>query len=282
MKVGRRAASKRATNPSKNNSTKTMAIGIIIAIAVILIIWVYMLGRKAQETVPVLMYNQDIFKNQVITADMLTQYEMVKAEYEKYAIENSDGTKTRRIWRADEADRIINTFAAYPLHKDTIAFVRDVITSRVDNSDSVLYSFPGKDILTLEVDNTALQSYKTFIQPGDKVNVTALFTESENVQNEDTGQMEKVEVIKEEQFLTDIMIADLLNQDGQSVLDIYASYNMRTTYEQAQLDASEAFQESVEPTTLLIAVTPEEKARYFEYLAKNDVEFKMSLPQRSK
>ena len=281
MKVGRRS-SKRASNPSRNNSTKTIAIAAIVGIAALLIIWVYMLGRKAQETVPVLMYNQDIYKNQVITADMLTQYDMLQGEFEKYAVENSDGTKTRRIWRADEADQVINTFAAYPLHKDTVAMVRDVITSRTDNSDSVLYSFPGKDIVTLEVDQSALQSFKTFLQPGDRVNVTAIFKDSEKVYDEDTNEMQDLELIRAEQFLTDVLMADLLNQDGESILDIYASYNMRTTYEQAQLDASEEFRESVEPQTLLIALTPEEKMRYFEYLEKSDVQFRMSLPQRTK
>ena len=37
------------------------------------------------------------------------------------------------------------------------------------------------------------------------------------------------------------MIADLLNKEGKSILDIYASYNEATVYEQAQMDKSAAF-----------------------------------------
>ena len=55
---------------------------------------------------------------------------------------------------------------------------------------------------------------------------------------------------------------------------------MRTIYQQAQLDASTTFQQSVEPADLLVALTPEELYRYYYLLKKENVEFKMSLPQR--
>ena len=41
--------------------------------------------------------------------------------------------------------------------------------------------------------------------------------------------------------------------------DIYASYKEMTVYEQANLDASQSFKESVTPVSLLVALTPEEK-----------------------
>lgn len=92
---------------------------------------------------------------------------------------------------------------------------------------------------------------------------------------------ESVEVFREETLFTDIMVADMLNQQGDSILDIYASYNDMTVYQQAQMDASESFQDSVVPKSLLIALTPEEETQYYYYLGKNNVEFKISLPQRT-
>ena len=77
------------------------------------------------------------------------------------------------------------------------------------------------------------------------------------------------------------MVADLLNASGGSILDIYAGYNEMTVWQQAQLDASASFQESTEPTSLLVALTPDELDRYYYYKSKNDVEFKISLPQRT-
>ena len=76
------------------------------------------------------------------------------------------------------------------------------------------------------------------------------------------------------------MIADLINSTGESILDIYADYRDKTVYQQAQLDASQTFQDSVEPKTLLVALSPDELDRYFYYLSKSQVEFRMSLPQR--
>lgn len=281
MKIGKNKTGNKAVNPSTNNSMRNLLLIVVIFVTVMLIAWVFMIGKKAEKTVSVCMWSQEIYKNQQITEDMLVEYPMVEAEFNKYALDNKDVVKTNRIFLWESRNLLLGTFAAYPLHKDTIAFTSDVITSRIDNSDSVLYAFPGKDILPLEIDSQELKAFKTFLQPGDRLNITALFSIESDVIDEDTGKQTKIETIKEEQFLTDVMIADLLNSDGNSVLDIYESYRNRTVQQQAQLDATEAFQKSVEPETLLLAFTPEEKSRYYQFLAKKDVQFKISLPQRT-
>lgn len=278
MKIGKRAESNkvRATNPDKNNSKKNILIMLIIAVTAVMILWVYSMGKKAESTVSVVMYAQDIYKNQVITEDMLKEYKMLTGEFEKYAADGSNGNKVRRIVLWEERNKMINTFAAYSLHQETIAMIKDVVNSRIDNSDSVLYSFPGKHIIDLDVAEGQLQTFKTFLQPGDKINITAVFTSSEKDENG-----EDVELFREETVFKDIMIADLLNQQGSSILDIYASYNEKTVYQQANLDASDAFKDSVTPKSMLVALTPEEEVLYYQYLARDGVEFKISLPQRS-
>ena len=179
---------------------------------------------------------------------------------------------------------MLNKFAAYPLKQDTVAEYTDLISSRIDNSDTVLYSYPGKNIVQMEAGESELQAFKSYLQPGDRINVSAIYSEDADVYVDDgTGNMvrESVEVFKEETLFTDIMVADMLNQQGDSILDIYASYNDMTVYQQAQMDASESFQDSVVPKSLLIALTPEEETQYYYYLGKNNVEFKISLPQRT-
>lgn len=270
---------------SKNNNKNNALIVGIVVVTVLLIIWVYTLGAKAQQTVKVIMYKDGIYKNEVITAEMIEPYDMLKGEFEKYAVTTQDGTKKRRILLWDEADKIVNTFAAYTLKANTVAEYRDVITSRIDNSDNVLYSFPGKNIVKLDVGDTDLQAFKTFLQPGDRINVVAIYQTTERVTVDDGfggTSTENVDVFKEEVIFPDIMLADLLNDSGASILDIYASYNEKTTYQQANLDASEAFQESVTPSTMLVALTPEEESQYYYYVGKDNVEFRISLPQRSK
>ena len=286
MKIGKnnkkapKVSSKVGGNYSKNN---ILIIG-VLAVTILLIIWVYSMGRKAQETVQVIMYKENIYKNETITADKLVPYDMVKAEFEKYAVTNSDGTLKRRILLWEEAPKIVNTFAAYSLKANTVAEYTDVIFTRIDNSDSVLYSFPGKNIVTLDLGDNDLKAFKTFLQPGDRINVVAIYRTTEKI-TEDDGYggtvVNEVDVYKEDVIFPDIMLADLLNSSGESILDIYASYNEKTVYQQASLDASEAFQDSVTPATMLVALTPEEEEIYYYYLGKDDVEFRISLPQRT-
>lgn len=285
MKIGKRVDQKvRSTNPDKKNSQRSLLLAVVVAVTAVLIVWVYMMGRKAEETISVVMWAEPIYKNEVITESMLEEYQMLKGEFDKYAVEQSDGTKKRRIVLWDERDKIINTFAAYPLQRDTVALINDVAKSRTDNSDSVLYSFPGKNIVTLDAGEDQLEAFKTFLQPGDRVNVTAIFKVEETVAQDDGfGTIEKVnvEIFKEETVFKDVMIADLLNSKGDSILDLYASYNAMTVYQQSQRDASDSWKEETTPDKLLLALTPEEESSYYQYLSKDSVQFKMSLPQRS-
>lgn len=286
MRIGRKndAAKAKATNPNKNQSKKSAMLLFVIVITSVLIVWVYSMGRKAEETVSVVMWAQPIYKNQVITESVLKEYKMLVGEFDKYALEANDGSKKKRIVLWDERSKLINTFAAYSLQQDTVAMIRDVVTSRTDNSDTVLYSYPGKNIVSFDVGDADLKSFKTFLQPGDRINITAIFSSSEKILEDDGyGNLvtKTVDVYKEETPFKDIMVADLLNSAGDSILDIYASYNDKTVYEQAQLDVSEAFQTSVTPASLLVALTPEEETLYYQYLSKSEVEFKISLPQRT-
>lgn len=283
MKIGKRVDGRGSTKSEKNNAKKSFLLIIIMIVTALLIVWVYTMGAKAEQTVSVIMIAEPIYKNEVVTESALKEYQMVKAEFEKYAVVNKDGTKRRRILLWEERDKIINTFAAYPLQSDTVAMYNNFIKSRTNNSDTVLYSFPGKNILSLKTGDSDLQSFKTFLQPGDRINVRAIFSDKEKVytvDDEGNKQQETVDVFRDEEVFTDIMVADLLNQQGKSILDIYASYNDKTVYQQANLDSNEAWLKSVEPKTLLVALTPEEETRYYKYLSKSNVEFYMSLPQR--
>lgn len=288
MKIGRRkpkdGAGGALGRPAKNQAKKNKYLIGVVLFTAILILWVYSMGRKAEQTVQVAMLSQNVYKNQVITETMLKPYDMLKGEFEKFSIVESNGKKSRRIVLWDERNKIINTFAAYPLQQDTYADYRSFIKSRVDNSDNVLYSFPGKDIVRLEIGSNELQAFKSFLQPGDKLNIEATFSQKETVAEDDGFggvTRNQMEVFRTESVFKDVMIADLLNQNGQSILDIYANYNNKTVYEQAQLDSSQAFKDSTEPKILIVALNPDEMARYNYYISRNQVKFRVSMPQRS-
>lgn len=268
---------------SLNKSKNLIPTIVVGAITALVIAWVAITGRKAEETVSVVMVKSPMYKNEVMTEDNMMEYKMIRAEFEKYSIKRDDGTVYQRLLLWKDREKAINTFAAYPIQKETLLETRSLIVSRVDNTDSVLYSFPAKEIVELSVGGSELNSFKTFLQPGDRVNVDAIFTERITKQKDDGfggTTTEDVEVSKTEPVFTGIMIADIINGQGQSVLDIYQKYNSATVQEQVALDSSDEFREKTEPKTLLIALTPDEKDRYYQYLSKNGSTFRISLPQR--
>lgn len=272
------------SQPAKNNNKKNAYVIGVMVVALLLMVWVFIMGRKAEKTIKVVMLADDVYKNQVVTEELLKPYDMLEGEFEKYALVDENGAKSRRLLLWDERGYILNTHAAYPLQKDTVAEYRSFIETKVDNSDNVLYSFPGKEIVPLEIGSTELQAFKTFLQPGDRLNIEAIYSQTEVVVTDDGlgGQnRNQMEVFKTETVFKDILIADLLNESGESILDIYSSYRDASTYQQDLMDSSQEFKDSTEPKTLLVALTPEEKARYYYYLSKSQVEFRVSMPQRA-
>lgn len=289
MNLGRKGKGAKYTpsvgvnRPGANLNKKWMLLGVIVATAVAGIMWVTTLGKKAEETVEVVMLNQNIYKNDQVTEKMLKPYNMLVGEYEKYSIVDDNGTEKRRVVLWEERNKIINTFAAYPLQANTVGMYRDFVKSRVDNSDAVLYSFPGKVIVPLQIGTSELEAFKTFLKPGDALVVKADYVEKKREQETDAyGNKVQVEyeLFKTEDVFNNIMVADLLNNKGESVLDIYTKYNDMPVWQQAQLDKSSEFQDSTIPKTLLVALTPEESDRYSYFLTKSQVKFRAELPQR--
>lgn len=281
--AGGGAARAKLSKPSKNNSKRNIYIILTVVVTALLITWVYTMGRKAEETVQVCMTKQSIYKNQAIDSSMLMPYDMLKGEFEKFATVDSNGTKTRRILLWDERDLIIGAFAAYPLQANNYCEFRSFIKSRIDNKDNVLYSFPGKDVVSFDIGESQLDTFKTFLMPGDRVNITAKYNQDIEVEKDDGyGNIETVTetTVVIEQAFSDIMLADILNRSGESILDIYADYRNKSAFQQAQLDASTTFKDSTAPSSLLVALTPEEKERYFYYTSKEGLQFTMTLPQR--
>lgn len=288
MKIGKKrggtgTATLTSSRPAANQSKKTLLVIAVIAVTALLMVWTFSMAKKAEETVTIARLTTSVYKNQLITESMFEPYDMLKGEFEKYATVEQDGTVQRRVFTWDEIGMVYGSYAAYPLQEGKYAERRDFYTSKIDNSDSVMYNFPGKEIVSLGIAEADLNSFKTFLQPGDRVNITATYMEEETVATTDSFGVaveETVETFKTETVFEDIIIADLLNNSGESILDIYSNYNDRTVSQQAALDASTSFQNSVKPTTMLVALTTEEKELYYYYLSKDSVTFRMSLPQR--
>lgn len=282
MKLGKNSQGKvKAAKPEKQ-SIRTILFIVVLAVTVAMIVWVYSLGKKAERTVSVAMLCYDVHKNQMITDTTFKEYKMLEGEFEKYA--PAEDKNSRRIVLWDEANMIVGGFAAYPLHADTVAMWEDFVESRVDNSNTVLYSFPGKDLVELDIGTGELGTFSKFLSPGDRINITALYTEEETLKYVDAQGNEKEEstnVSRQETVFNGILLADILNSDGDSILDMMEMYNTLTVYEQAAYDDSDEWKDKTTPAKILVALTPEEKSRYFSFKAKSGAQFFMTVPQKN-
>jgi len=286
MKIGKSSRDKGmvASRPKKNASLSVLAIAGVAAVTLGMIFWVQSIGKKAEETVSVIMVNQPVHKNQQITSDMLKEYAMITAEAEKYA-DPSGSSYSRLIpYTESNVNAVSGMIAAYAMPQDTLLMTNMLVSNVIDNSDTVLYSYPGKNLVTLTTGTGDLQAFKSFLSPGDRINITAIYSEQETVfKTDENGERvsETVDIFREENLFTDILLADILNADGESILDLYTYYDSLSVYSQIELVNSEEWTEQVMPETLLVALTPEEGTRYYQYLSKDNVEFYISLPQRT-
>jgi len=281
LRLGRKSQNEGARVPWKDDDSdftkKDTKLIILIGITALLMLWVVYMGFKAERTVTIVMTNQDVFRNQLITEEMIKPYDILRGEFEKYGIVTTPtGEKKRRLilWK-ERYDEVIGKYAAYPLKKDSFVERRDLINSKIDNSDIAMHSFPGKELVPLNVSSNELESFKAYLRPGDRVNVQATYVERKQ------GEAgENTEIFKTETVFGSIAVADLLNNRGESILDIYTWLNSQALDVQEQLMQDNEFKQRLTPKSLLVALTPDEKDRYYYYLSKSGIVFRVSLPQR--
>lgn len=291
MKLGKKSTASAVGGgsgaPKLNSNKKSGTIIILAFITIGLIAWVVFLGHKAQETVRVAVFKQGMYKNQVVTDPTVffEPYDMLRAEYEKLSVTSENGSSTRRIILWDEVGKLKGWYAAYPLMQGDYVQYREFVSAKIDNSKTVLYNFPGKEIVSFDIKTDLISTFKTFIEPGDKVNIQATYmdklkdTQGNGEETADSGD-EEIEVFRTEKAFNGIVIADMLNSSDQSVLDLYAYFNSLSAYQQARLEGDSSWTKQTQPTKVLVALSPEELDRYFYYKNKQAT-FEVTLPQRA-
>lgn len=275
---------KAMSKTSINSKKKSLLIVILGLIVVVAIVWVLALGKKAEATVDVCMSAKDLYKNEQITNldTQIKAYPMAEIEYLKYTTKQGK-SETTRIVPWSERDRLYGLYMSYYVPIEHLIEYDMFVSSKVENSDTVLYAFPGKEIVTLQLGTSDLSSFKTFLTTGDKINLECTYTETIKVYTDNgdgSKTSEDVEQFYTVPVFTNIQIADILNSQGDSVLDLQAEYNEFTIMEQAALDSDSSYQKKLEPSTILLALTPQEKRVYYKYLSKGGT-FRISLPQRT-
>lgn len=285
------------SKPMVNAAKKTGLTVFLTVCAAAMICFVLVLSRKTQAVEYVCMSAKTLYKNEQITDTntQLRKYAMLRGEYEKYTVSSNSSNPTRRLIKWDERDELRGKYVTTQIGAEKLIERRDFTTSKSDNSNTALYSYPGKDIVKLTLGTSDLTAFKSFLAPGDKINIECTYSEKVSFKDQIkdaeesgatqvgdwTNARDTVEQLYTVPVFKNIQIADILNASGDSVLDLMAEYNELGLIEQNRLDNDTAYQKKLQPSTLLLALTPQEKEIYYKYLSKSGATFRMSLPQRA-
>jgi hypothetical protein len=299
-----KAKKKQTTTTGANVKATQWMVAILIVAACLgatIFLWTFVSAKT--QTVSVCMWNGNHAKNSPLNTEAVCEYKMLIGEYEEYALEGTDGVTSRLIKWEDRA--LLNgRYCTRNTYNATVVVMEDLMDEQVNNKDMLMYNFPGRQIVSLEIGGKDMDAFKGFLVPGDRINITAVIATEKTVlssqleegaeggapqttadlfgDGKNSGKDQEIteEVITTEPLFDSIYIADMLNGDGDSVLDLMERYNALTAQQQAQWSASDAWKEATTPKVLLVALTQEELLRYYKYAERSGVTFRVSLPQR--
>jgi len=304
-----RAKKKNSTVAGANVKAAQWILAIVIIVACLgatAFLWMFVSAKT--QLISVCMWQNNHAKNSPLNTDAVCEYKMLVEEYEQYAIQGTGGVTSRLIKWEDRA--LLNgRYCTRNVYGATVVVMEDLMDQKINNTDMLLYNFPGREIIKLEVGKEDMDAYKRFLMPGDRVNITAVVVSEKTVEARDVSdgglqgstttpasasslfddgtssskkdsQTLSEEVVTTEPLFDSIYIADMLNKDGESVLDLMEKFNAMTVTQQAQYASSETWRSRTTPDTLLVALTKEELLRYYKYAERQGVTFRVSLPQR--
>lgn len=257
----------RTKNKSKFSTQIAIIVILIIGIAAVIFINWWM-SRDMRDTVEVAVFKSNVAQNAYISAGMIDKMEMTTADYKRAAIVRmSDGTERRQIVLYSDASSIVGKYAANYVRMNTPVYY-DAVTTEYTKSNSYLYQMDGTELLKIDVDP---KQFGDIIVPGDKLNIRITYDEAtyKIISETDYLQLSDEEKLglqgvstKTELMFSEVTILDMLNSDGESIFDkYYALMSLPEKQQRAKISDS-SFQKSIEPKSVLIAVTPEEAERY--------------------
>ena len=258
----------RTKNKAKFSHQILAIIGVIIVVAVIVAInwWT---SRDMRDTVEVAVFNTNVAQNTYINPSMITKQEMTSADYKRSAIvKMTDGTERRQIVLYQDAEKaLVGKYAANFIRANTPIYY-DGVTTEYTKSNSYLYQMDGTELLKIDVDP---KMFGNIIVPGDKLNIRINYDETKyNIISEkdylqlNTTDRESLATTTSvtELMFSEVTVLDMLNSSGESIFDKYYALMSMPEAQQKQQFANDNFKKSIEPKSVLIAVTPEEAARY--------------------
>ena len=244
-----------------------------------------------QKTITVVKLQGPCIRNQMITKDNLKEYEMTEKEFYRYGLEQSKSGINNRLIKWEDSKILTEgkepVFFAYSKKNDDLLMWEDCIPTYIDKTRMFRYAYPGKNIIELTVSGSNLNTFKKILQVGDKINIKCLYKKTlstavvrSSVKRKSTSETYfDFDLLQIDDLFTNIEIADILNSNGDSILDYNEYVDGLPTSTRLELIQTEEYKRNIKASTLMLAVTPAEESLYNIYRKKDGATFLISLPQ---
>ena len=271
-------------NVSKFSRTRNLMILIFLVVAGVIGLN-FASSMALRDTISVVNFISAVPQDGIIKLDNMVETQMSKSEYERQGIVTlSDGTQRRAIVTWDERELINNTYASYYIRQNTPVYW-DAIGNETPKQYSYLYNMDG-ELLKVSMDAS---TFGQMLVPGDHINVRAAYTETvytlpteeEFMLQQQTGIAPQTAVKRQILLFNNVAILDILNSNGESIFDKYYELLALPKDQQATVINSEEFIESVQPSEILLNVTPEEADRYMSIQSSGPTYMMTLLPRTS-
>lgn len=271
-------------NVAKFSRTRNLMILIFLVVAGVIGLN-FASSMALRDTISVVNFISAVPQDGIIKLDNMVETQMSKSEYERQGIVTlSDGTQRRAIVTWDERESINNTYASYYIRQNTPVYW-DAIGNETPKQYSYLYNMDG-ELLKISMDAS---TFGQMLVPGDHINVRAAYTETvytlpteeEFMLQQQTGIAPQTAVKRQILLFNNVAILDILNSNGESIFDKYYELLALPKDQQATVINSEEFIESVQPSEILLNVTPEEADRYMSIQSSGPTYMMTLLPRTS-
>lgn len=282
LKVDKEKVKARSSKKFSKTTKISMLLGLVVLLVLGLNFWSTF---QLNQTVSVVKLKASVPQDGRVVQDNFVKDKMLRSEYEKQGVYTlSDGTKKRAIVLWEDRERIQNAYASYYIRQETPLYW-DSLSKETPKKYSYLYKMDG-ELLKIEME---AGEFGKMLVPGDKINVRASYAD-----NEYTLPSEKDFLVQQQMGVTadtttqksvmlfnNVVVLDILNGEGESIFDIYYRLLSLPKATQVETVATEEFQASVEPSEILLNVTPEEADRYMSIKNKGPQYLMTLLPRSS-
>ena len=272
----------------KNVSNNSKRHGVIIALLLVIVAVIglnFLSTAKMKETVEVVSFISAVPQDGIIREDNMKPMTMSLDEYERQGVVTlSDDTKRKAIVLWEQRSQINNTYASYYIRENTPIYW-DSIGNETPKQYSYLYNMDG-ELLKISIDPT---TFGQIIVPGDHINVRAAYTEQvytlptleEYTLQQAMGISQQTSVRRQILLFNNVAILDMLNGAGESIFDKYYELLSLPKDKQLEMVQSEEFIAAVQPSEILLNVTPEEADRYMSIQSSGPTYMMTLLPRTS-